>query len=77
MEVDIRKYDLRNQTMTPDQSNSKLLRLRVREPAIENIIFTCLSRMTRLYESINVVCSLWFLCMTSNEVVKCIQNIVQ
>ncbi|XP_033181897.1 putative helicase mov-10-B.2 isoform X2 [Anabas testudineus] len=29
MEVDIRKYDLHNQTMTQDQSNSKLLRLRV------------------------------------------------
>ncbi|XP_069004395.1 putative helicase mov-10-B.1 [Embiotoca jacksoni] len=29
MEVDIRKYDLHNQTMTPDQSNRKLLILRV------------------------------------------------
>uniref|UniRef100_A0A8D3CXF4 RNA helicase n=1 Tax=Scophthalmus maximus TaxID=52904 RepID=A0A8D3CXF4_SCOMX len=29
MEVDIRKYDLRDQTMTPDQSNKKLLALRV------------------------------------------------
>ncbi|KAG7226804.1 hypothetical protein INR49_014153 [Caranx melampygus] len=29
MEVDIRKYDLCNQTMTQDQSNRKLLRLRV------------------------------------------------
>lgn len=30
MEVDIRKYDLHNQTMTQDQSNRKLLKLRVR-----------------------------------------------
>uniref|UniRef100_A0A665TPV6 RNA helicase n=1 Tax=Echeneis naucrates TaxID=173247 RepID=A0A665TPV6_ECHNA len=29
MEVDIRKYDLHNQTMAPDQSNRKLLTLRV------------------------------------------------
>uniref|UniRef100_A0A4W6EEP5 RNA helicase n=1 Tax=Lates calcarifer TaxID=8187 RepID=A0A4W6EEP5_LATCA len=29
MEVDIRKYDLHNQTMTQDQSNRKLLKLRV------------------------------------------------
>ncbi|XP_042367148.1 putative helicase mov-10-B.1 [Plectropomus leopardus] len=29
MEVDIRKYDLHNQTMTQDQSNKKLLKLRV------------------------------------------------
>lgn len=29
MEVDIRKYDLHNQTMTPDQLNKKLLTLRV------------------------------------------------
>ncbi|XP_068450132.1 putative helicase mov-10-B.1 [Clinocottus analis] len=29
MEVDIRKYDLRDQVMTPDQSNKKLLTLRV------------------------------------------------
>lgn len=32
MEVDVRKYDLRNQTMTQDQSNRKLLTLRVRNP---------------------------------------------
>lgn len=29
MEVDIRKYDLRNQTMTLDQSNKKLVILNV------------------------------------------------
>lgn len=32
MEMDIRKYDLYNQTMTQDQSNKKLLTLNVRHP---------------------------------------------
>lgn len=39
MEVDIRKYDLRNQTMTRDQSNSKLLRLRVRKSLLNKQCF--------------------------------------
>lgn len=29
MEVDIRKYDLHDQTMTPDKGNKRLLTLRV------------------------------------------------
>lgn len=37
MEVDIRKYDLCNQTMTQDQSNRKLLKLRVRTSQSEYI----------------------------------------
>lgn len=41
MEVDIRKYDLRNQTMTQDHSNKKLLTLRVRKSSSEyNVLLT-------------------------------------
>jgi len=34
MEVDIRKYDLRNQTMTQDQGNRTLLILKVKSPHV-------------------------------------------
>lgn len=36
MEVDIRKYDLLNQTMTQDQGNRKLLKLRVKRFELEH-----------------------------------------
>ncbi len=39
MEVDIRKYDLHNQTMTPDKSNKKLLTIRVRNPHGTRLLF--------------------------------------
>lgn len=37
MEVDIRKYDLHDQTMTQDRSNRRLLILRVRKSALAHL----------------------------------------